>query len=317
MAAISLEGTVALVTGSGRGLGRAHAVELARRGAAVVVNDVIGLGPGETPAADTVVVEIEAAGGRAAASHDSIATPVGGKAMVDLAVERFGRLDILVHNAGVWRNVPFAEMTPDQLDPVLDVHLRGAFFVAQPAWVVMQEQRYGRIVLTSSCAGAFGREHGANYAAAKAGLLGLSRALALEGADLGIKANAILPHSSGTDHWNDDPSLGEWRVRLNAALGAAGPRRQPERVSSLVAYLASRECAVSGEAFSALAGRYARVFIGLGRGWLDPRDEFTTAEEIAAHLDEIEDLDGFLVPAHIIDELRTVAEALGPTSREA
>jgi NAD(P)-dependent dehydrogenase (short-subunit alcohol dehydrogenase family) len=187
MSGISLEGDVVVITGAGGGLGRAHALEVARRGASVVVNDVGGPGEGEPSPADSVVAEVRAAGGEAVASTDSVATPDGGHAIIRTAIEHFGTVDAVVHNAGVWRHVPFAEMTPENLDPVLDVHLRGAFFVIQPAWSAMVAQGHGRIVLTSSGAGAFGREEGANYAAAKAGLLGLCRALAVEGEQHGIR----------------------------------------------------------------------------------------------------------------------------------
>ena len=190
---ISFDGQVVVVTGAAGALGRAYALELAGRGAAVVVNDVGGLESPEGPAADSVVAEIEAAGGKAVASYGSVATPEGGRAIIERALECFGTVDAVIHNAGVWRHVFYQDMTPDQLDPVLDVHLRGAFFVTQPAWSIMKEKGYGRIVLTSSGAGAFGRESGTNYVAAKAGILGLGRALALEGTRHGILTNCILP----------------------------------------------------------------------------------------------------------------------------
>src|SRR5438105_879159 len=191
--AISFEGQVAVVTGVGRGLGRAHARDLARRGAAIVAND-----PGRDEAgvswADHAVAEIEAAGGSAAASHDSVATPEGGRAIVELALERFGRVDVVIHNAGSFNLGNFEDLTAAAIDDVLDVHLKGAFWVCRPAFEDMLERQYGRIVLTSSSAGLFGMGGLANYAAAKAGLLGLGKALAIEGADLGIKANCVLPY---------------------------------------------------------------------------------------------------------------------------
>ncbi len=298
---ISFDGQVVIVTGAGGGLGRAYALELARRGAAVVVNDVAGLDSPEGPAADTVVAEINAAGGNAAASYDTVGTPEGGHAIVGTTLERFGTVDAIVHNAGVWRHAFYDEMTHEQLDPVLDVHLRGAFFVTQPAWSIMKEKGYGRIVLTSSGAGAFGREKGTNYVAAKAGILGLGRALALEGAQHGILSNCILPIAPFDRQKPGPPEIVE---RLLAA--GLPPNAGPELVSPMVAYLASSNCTVSGEAFSAGCGRYARVFIGVANGWLSPGSAGATAEDISAHIDEIEDLAGFTVPGEVWDELRVI-----------
>lgn len=301
---ISFDGHVVVLTGAGGGLGRAHALELARRGAAVVVNDVAGLDSAEGPASDAVVAEIEAAGGKAVASYDSVGTPDGGRAIVETALARFGTVDAVIHNAGVWRHVFYDEMTPDRLDPVLDVHLRGAFFVTQPAWTIMKQKGYGRIVLTSSGAGAFGRETGANYVAAKAGILGLGRALALEGARHGILSNCILPIAPFGRR-------GPVPLEITEQLTKSGlpPNAGPELVSPMVAYLASAACAVSGEAFSAGCGRYARVFIGVTTGWLSPGSACATAEDIGAHLDDIEDLGGFAVPASVWEELRDIGLA--------
>ncbi len=301
---ISFEGQVVVVTGAGGGLGRAHALELARRGASVVVNDVGGLDSPEGPASDAVVAEIEAAGGKAVASYDSVATPDGGQAITDGALHSFGTLDAVIHNAGVWRHVRFEDMTADQLDPVLDVHLRGAFFVTRPAWSIMKQKGYGRIVLTSSGAGAFGREVGTNYVAAKAGILGLGRALSLEGSRHGILTNCLLPIAP-FGRKKPGPSAVTDQLRSTGLPQNAGP----ELVSPLVAYLASAACAVSGEAFSAGCGRFARVFIGVAHGWLSPAGTDATAEDIGAHLDDIEDLDGFAVPSSVWDELRDIGLA--------
>jgi NAD(P)-dependent dehydrogenase (short-subunit alcohol dehydrogenase family) len=268
----------------------------------VVVNDVAGLDRPDGSAAEAVVDEIEAAGGEAMASHDSVATPEGGKAIVDLALDSFGTVDAVIHNAGVWRHKLYHEMTPDQLDPVLDVHLRGAFFVTQPAWSIMKAKGYGRIVLTSSSTGAFGREAGSNYAAAKAGMLGLGRALALEGAQSGIKANCILPVAPFRKR---GPVPAELIERLNNA-GLPSEDAGPELVAPMVAYLASAACTVSGEAFSAGGRRYGRVFIGVADGWLSPGDANATAEDIEAHLSEIEDLSSYSLPASSWDELHDI-----------
>ena len=282
-----------------------HALELGRRGAAVVVNDVAGLDSQDGPAADAVVAEIAAAGGTAVASYDTVATPDGGKAIVETALERFGAVDAVVHNAGVWRNVPYDEMTSAELEPVLDVHLRGAFFVTQPAWSIMKDQGYGRIVLTSSSAGAFGRESGTNYVASKSAMLGFGRALALEGARHGILSNCILPIAPFGRRGPVAPELTEQVAQSGLPPDVAGP----EHVVGMVAYLASAACTVSGEAFSAGGGRYARVFVGVASGWLSPQGSCATAEDIEAHLGDIEDLRDFTVPSSAWDELRDIGQA--------
>ena len=309
---ISFENQVAVVTGGGGGIGRVQAIELARRGASVVVNDVGGVGHPDGPSADDVVAEIKAAGGRAVASYDTVATPEGGKAIIECALDNFGTVDAILHYAGTWRSVLFDEMTADQLDPVMDVHLRGGFFVTQPAWSIMKAKGYGRIVLTSSSTGVFGRRFGSNYAAAKAGLLGLGRTLALEGAEFGIRANCLLPIASS--------SVRKYHTTYPAAMlddykvtGLSRPlpvEATSERLVPLPTYLASRECSVNGEAFSGGGGRYSRVFVGVTDGWLSEKDSFPTAEDIAEHLEQIEDRSSYLVPNSIYDELRSIAERI-------
>ena len=305
--AVSLEGRVAIVTGAGRGLGRAHALDLARHGASVVVNDVGGEGE-MAPDADAVVAEIEAAGGTATASHDSVATPAGGRAIVDRALERFGTVDAVVSNAGVLRNANFEDLTTAQLDEVLDTHLRGAFFVLQPAFVVMRDKGYGRIVLTSSSAGVFGMGGLANYAAAKGGLIGLAKALAIEGAEFGIRANAILPVANAP--WRGPGAHASRGVGVFADHDVLRPRLEPETVSPLVTYLSSPACTVTGEIFSALAGRFARAFVGLTEGWVADDPFSVTPDEIAARLDQIMRTDGHWIPATIGEEQASVANLL-------
>jgi NAD(P)-dependent dehydrogenase (short-subunit alcohol dehydrogenase family) len=310
---IAFDGQVAIVTGAGQGLGRAYALDLGRRGAAVVVNDLAGLDSPEGSAAEAVVREIEAAGGRAVASHDTVATPEGGAAIVEKALASFGGVDAVIHNAGVWRHEYFQDMTADQLVPVLDVHLRGAFFVTQPAWPIMMEKGYGRIVLTSSSTGVFGRVRGTNYAAAKAAMLGLSRALSIEGAAHGIKSNCILPVAPFR---NRGPVPSELTDHLNNA-GLAPEVAGPEIVAPMVVYLASSACAVTGEAFSAGGGRFGRVFLAVADGWLSPGDAPATAEDVEAHMAEIEDLSSYSMPPTSIDELGVIgrlrAERFGAT----
>lgn len=281
MPAISLDGRVAVVSGAGGGLGRAHARELARRGAAVVVNARHPGAGGSGPGAEAVVEEIRAAGGRAVAAIESVATEEGAAAIIDKAITEFGDIDIVVHNAGNWRNMPFGEMTSEHVDAVLDVHLKGAFYLCRPAWLRMSEKGYGRIVLTSSPAGMFGRPNGANYVAAKAGLVGLGRALAVEGAACGIKVNCVMPLAAT----ETNP-----RERVEAG------RKEPERVSPLVAYLSSSACAVSGHSFSAgFGGHVAQIFTGVTSGWWTGA-AILTAEDVARHLGEIQDRSRYTVP---------------------
>jgi NAD(P)-dependent dehydrogenase (short-subunit alcohol dehydrogenase family) len=301
--AISFEGQVAIVTGAGQSLGREYALDLARRGASVVVNDLAGLDDPGGSAAEAVVREIVAAGGRAVASHHTVASPEGAQAIVDCALDAFGSVDAVIHNAGVWRHEYFEDMTSDQLDPVLDVHLRGAFFVTRPAWKVMMAKGYGRIVLTSSSTGVFGRVRGTNYAAAKAAMLGLGKALGIEGAPHGIRANCILPVAPFKQDRSDVPA--ELTDHLDRA-GLAPRHAGPEQVVPMVTYLASADCAISGEAFSAGGGRFGRVFLGVADGWINPAETPATAEDIAAHLPEIEDLSRYSMPPTSIDELGVI-----------
>src|SRR3954468_7295607 len=196
MADIGYDGQVAIITGSGGGLGREHALELARRGARVVINDlggsVSGEGHEEGPAHKTAQ-EINDLGGEAVADTNSVATPEGGAAIVKTAVGAFGTVDIVINNAGILRDKTFHNMTPELLNPVIDVHLKGAFYVTQPAWKIMREKSYGRVINTASNAGVFGNFGQSNYGAAKMGLVGFTHVLAQEGAKNNIKANAIAP----------------------------------------------------------------------------------------------------------------------------
>jgi NAD(P)-dependent dehydrogenase (short-subunit alcohol dehydrogenase family) len=309
---ISFEGQVAVVTGAGGGIGRVQALELGRRGASVVVNDVGGVGKPEGASADDTVREIREAGGQAVASYDSVATAAGGRAIIQCALDTFGTVDAILHYAGNWRSVLYEEMTEDQLDPVLDVHLRGGVFVTQPAWPVMQAKGYGRIVLCSSSTGVFGRRYGANYAAAKAGLLGLGRALSLEGARHGILANCLMPIAKSEVQKYRAPQP---RELVDDFYASGLVRLHPqgatsERLVALPTYLASNACTVTGEAFSGGGGRYARVFIGVAEGWLAETDSVPTAEEVAAHMSEIEDRSSYIVPDSVYDELKALDERI-------
>lgn len=294
---LRFDGHVAVVTGAGGGLGRAHALELASRGAMVVVNDIgaslSGDGTDAGPAA-AVVKEIEASGGRAVADTHSVATAEGGQAIIDTAVSAFGRVDIVVNNAGFLRDRSFPKTSPADVDPVIDVHLKGAFNVTRPAWAYFREQGFGRVVVTSSSAGFFGNFGQASYGAAKLGLVALIKAMAIEGRKYGIRANAIGPVAlTRMTEGFDNP--------LNAYM-------RPELVSPVVAYLSHESCHLSGEIISVGAGRVARVFIGVTRGYLNPG---LTAEDVPAHLGTIFDDSGYLVPADSKGEIDLLAEMLG------
>jgi NAD(P)-dependent dehydrogenase (short-subunit alcohol dehydrogenase family) len=307
---ISFAGQVAIVTGGGRGLGRAYCLDLARRGASVVVNDLRS--PDDDPAAD-VVAEIERAGGRAIACVADVSSADGAAAIVDAAVGTYGRLDAVVSNAGIMRNHFLESMTDRHFDDVVAVNLRGSFLLARAAWPHLRTTK-GRLVLISSAGGLFGLHACANYAASKAGVFGLLRALAIEGGPDGVVVNGVLP--SGGPMASKDVPIPQWDGYAPDpdTFAALGPRQSAESVVPLVVYLASDRCAAHGEAFSSVAGRVARVFVGLTPGWLG--DETSTAEDVGAHLDEITDVEGFSVPSGVFDEFATVADQLRTASHD-
>lgn len=304
MQKLSFEKQVAIVTGAGRGLGAAYATELARRGASVIVNDVGKDEGASVYRAEKLVAEIEAAGGRAVASLDDISSPEGGRALIDQALQAFGRLDVLINNAGFLRPGEFHKLSMDDIQQVVGIHLLGAFNVTMPAWKVMQAAGYGRIVMTASSS-TFGHHANSNYAAAKAGVLGLAQSLALEGAEYGIHVNTVLPIAVSAIS-TDTPLVGSHHARLAAALAGLQGRRPPQSVAHLVVYLASRECKETGCAYSAAAGRYARVFLGLSHGWYAQDVDAVTAEDIAQHMDEINDVSHFTIPTMLAEEIETV-----------
>jgi NAD(P)-dependent dehydrogenase (short-subunit alcohol dehydrogenase family) len=298
MAELGFDGKVAVITGAGGGLGRQHALLLARRGALVVVNDVGGGVDGTGASADpaqVVVDEIKAAGGDAVTDSHSVSTPEGGEAIVQTALDAFGRVDIVVNNAGILRDKAFHNLTAEFLEPVLDVHLRGAIHVTRPAWARMREQGYGRVVSTSSSAGLFGNFGQANYGAAKMGLVGLTNVLAVEGARHNVKANVIAPLA---------------RTRMTEeVLGPVVEYVDPALVSPVVAWLAHEDCPVSGHIYSVAGGRVARLFIGMAPGYVQT-DRPLTVEDVRDHFDEIEDPTGFTIPNDAGDELRALRRAL-------
>ena len=291
MAELGFDGKVAIITGAGGGLGRQHALLLAKRGALVVVNDLGGAVDGtgsDKGAAERVVDEIKALGGEAVADTNSVATPEGGAAIVQSAIDAFGKVDIVINNAGILRDKAFHNMEPALMNPVFDVHLKGAFHVTQPAFVKMRAQGYGRIVSTSSAAGVFGNFGQTNYGAAKMGLVGLTRVLAVEGAKFNIKANVIAP-------------LALTRMTENIMSGTMAERIVPELISPIAAYLAHEDCDATGRIFSVGGGRVAEVFIGETPGYYKAD---LSIEDIRDQWDAITNRDGYQVPANLGDELK-------------
>jgi NAD(P)-dependent dehydrogenase (short-subunit alcohol dehydrogenase family) len=305
---VPLDGRVAVVTGAARGLGRAYARALAGLGATIVVNDLP-----DAEGLDELVRELVAQGSSALAVRQTVATRAGGEAIVAAAIARFGRIDVLVNNAGILRPGYFADLTDEQIDEIVDVHLKGAFYVTQPAYRAMQAAGYGRIVNTSSSS-AFGMLGLSNYAAAKAGLIGLTRALALESAERGhgILVNAVMPNARtriGEHHPVPDLQADDHYMALYQALG---DRMEPEFTAPLVAYLCTPACTVNGEIFTSLGGRYARAFFGVTGGWLSTADTPPTVGEIGQHFPEIAaDGERTLVPKWNREEYEDVVERLG------
>lgn len=299
MSDIVFDNRTAVVTGAGRGLGRGYALELARRGARVVVNDPGGAvdGGGESArAADEVAAEIRAAGGEAVASYDSVAEPEGGENIVRTALDAFGTVDAVINNAGILRDKSFANLEAGDAHAVLDVHLRGAFHVTGPAFRVMKERGYGRIVFTSSASGLFGNFGQANYGAAKMGLVGLMNVTAVEGAKYGIMANAIAPVAA---------------TRMTENL--LGPLREhvsPDCVTPLAVFLASGQCEFTHQIWTAGGGRFGRVFLGVNQGWFAGPGAVPSAEQVRDNLEEIRDIGSYIVPDSSADELKMLGRML-------
>lgn len=299
MSDVRYDSRVAIITGAGGGLGRSHALELAKRGAQVVVNDLGGSVDGQgsgSSAADLVVKEIQEAGGTAVANYDSVATKEGGAAIVKTALDNFGQVDILINNAGILRDKSFAKMSEEEITLVLDVHLRGAFYVSQPAFIAMKERSYGRFIHTASAAGVFGNFGQANYGAAKMGLVGLSNVLAQEGAKNNIKSNVIAPIAA---------------TRMTTGImDGLDLNLDPAYVTSMVAYLASEECELTHEIFSVGAGRFARVFVGLCQGYTNGAEGGVGVEEVRDNIEQIRNSDGFTIPGSAAEEMMEAMKSL-------
>jgi NAD(P)-dependent dehydrogenase (short-subunit alcohol dehydrogenase family) len=288
--ALGFDGKVAIITGSGGGLGREHALMLASRGALIVVNDLGGAVDGtgsDKGAAERMVDEIKALGGEAVADANSVATPEGGAAIVKTALDAFGRVDIVVNNAGILRDKAFHNLTPDMWNAVIGVHLNGAYHVTSAAWPHMREQGYGRVVSTASGAGIFGNFGQANYGAAKMGLVGFTRVLAVEGAKYNIKANAIAP-------------VAKTRMTEDILGGELGDRLEARYVSPVVTYLCHESCEATGRVFSVGGGRVAEIFIGEGAGYVDAD---LTPESLVDNWAAVTDRSTYEVPSQMNDEI--------------
>ncbi|MEE4352525.1 MAG: SDR family oxidoreductase [Desulfatiglans sp.] len=299
MSKVDFTGRVAIVTGAGAGLGRMHALELAKRGAKVVVNDLggarDGTGQGST-AADKVVDEIKALGGEAAPNYDSVATVAGGENIVKTAVDAFGKVDILINNAGILRDKTFTKTDEESWDIVMAVHLKGAYCVTRPAFAKMRENGYGRIVMTTSGAGLFGNFGQANYASAKTGLVGLTNVLKLEGAKHNIKVNILAPMAA--TRMTEDILPPEMFKKLT-----------PEHVTPVVLYMCSEQCNDTGTIVNAGLGYFSRSAILTGPGViLGKGDAPPTPEEVLENWDKIVSLDN----AKYFDNINPTFEELKP-----
>jgi NAD(P)-dependent dehydrogenase (short-subunit alcohol dehydrogenase family) len=276
MAEFRFDNRVAVVTGGGRGLGREHALLLAKRGAKVVINDIgadMAGGGFDAGPAEEVVQEIKAAGGEAVACTDTVATPEGGEAIIKKALDTWGRIDILVHNAGNTRRIPLKDYTQEDFMAVVNVHLMGAFHLVRPSFPLMLKQKYGRVVMTGSAVGIYGNKNAVPYAVSKAGMIGLCNNIALEGGDDNVKANMILPGAV---------------TRLAKGLDTSfyPPTMGPELVAPVVAWLCHESCSVNAEMFSAMGARVSTAYILESKGVF--RDDWTI-ESVAENMDAIRD----------------------------
>ncbi len=306
---IRFDDQVAIVTGAGAGLGRSYALELAKRGAKVVVNDLGGArdgsGEGSQAPADQVVAEIKEAGGEAVANYDSVATPEGGEALVKTAIDTYGRVDIVINNAGILRDKSLAKMTADEWDAVLGVHLDGAYNVTRPAFVKMREQRYGRIILTTSAAGLYGNFGQTNYSAAKLGLVGFMNTLKIEGQKHNIKVNTIAPVA---------------RTRLTEDILPPDmlEKLAPEFVTPLVTYLSSEQCPVTGELYNAGMGYFNRVAMMTGPGAVVKTEgDFASPADVAGVMSSINSLDNPETCGDVTAALGMMLNALSGKPAEA
>lgn len=285
MGTIGFENRVAIVTGAGEGIGREYALDLAKRGAKVVVND-IGYGPDQTRTADRVVEEIKRTGGQAVASFDSVATMTGGQNIVETAMDHFNRVDILINNAGILRDRTFMKMTEQEFDDVISVHLKGAFCVTQPAVKIMKQNHYGRIIFTASSSGMYGNFGQSNYGAAKMGIIGLMNTLKLETDRYNIKINTVAPNA-------------DTGMTKGVFADEVAKRIKPEFNTPIVSFLCSEENRESGMIFTMSAGWFARSAMVSGKGaCIGDTKRPITAEEVQDKFDQIKSLENALPYDH-------------------
>ncbi|MEE8347839.1 MAG: SDR family oxidoreductase [Dehalococcoidia bacterium] len=282
MSEVRFDGRVAIVTGAGGGLGRAHALLLASRGAKVVVNDLGGARDGTgagTAMADKVASEIKAAGGEATPDYNGVNTVEGGEALVKTALDAYGKVDIVINNAGILRDRAFHNQTEEEWDAVLSVHLKGAFCVTQPAFRVMRQNHYGRIVFTTSAAGLFGNFGQTNYGSAKMALVGLMNTLKIEGQKYNILSNTVAP-------------LAGSRLTEDVLPPPVLEKLKPELVSPIVAYLCSEECTDTGSVWTAGGGYFSRAAVVEGKGVILDASGDNTIEQIRDNWGKIKDMSG-------------------------
>ena len=292
---ISFDGRVVVITGAGRGLGRSYALEIGKRGGRVVVNDLGSSDDASKAAAESVVSEIRALNGEAVADYNNVSSPEGGDAIIRAAVKAFGKVDAVINNAGILRDASLVKMTPAIFESVLDVHLRGSFYVSRPAFELMKAQGYGRFVFTTSAAGLFGNFGQANYAAAKMGLVGLSNVFSIEGARYNIKSNVVAPGA---------------KTRMTEAMGPLLDTMPPECVSPMVAFLASEACTETHSIYSVGGGRFAKVFVGVTPGWAMKSTHTPSVEEIATNMGAINSEEFYETPQNIAEEASLLQRAL-------
>jgi NAD(P)-dependent dehydrogenase (short-subunit alcohol dehydrogenase family) len=289
MSELDFSGRVAVVTGAGAGLGRCHALLLARRGAAVVVNDA------DLSRAEKTVAEITSAGGSATPDGNDVSTPAGGEKIIQTAVDSYDRLDILVNNAGIIRDRSFHNLSDGELNAVLAVHVGGAFNLTRPAWRIMRDAGYGKVLFTTSAAGIWGNFGQSNYSAAKAALIGLSNTLAIEGARNGVASNVIAPIAATS--------------MTEGLLGKLTDAADPALVSPLVAWLCHEACDASGHVYSVGGGRVARVVTTLTPGYTS-KEEPLTPEMLRDHWATISETEPGRPALTMADDFRALRDAL-------